>query len=66
MEGDKSLPLSPVIARLLALRKPAGAAEALLAYTPYADDDTILSEAQIALNAVAFKDGKPNPALVRA
>ncbi|HWG44372.1 MAG TPA: HEAT repeat domain-containing protein [Gemmataceae bacterium] len=66
MERDKSLPLSPVITRLIALRKPAGAAEALLAYTPYADDDAILNEAQIALNTVAFKNGKPVPAVVRA
>jgi HEAT repeat protein len=66
MERDKNLPLSPVTVRLIALRKPDGAAEALLAYAPYAGDDAILGEVQHALNAVAFKDGKPDPSVVRA
>src|SRR5262249_36274874 len=57
MERDKSLPLSVVTTRLIALRKPAGAAEALLAYVPYADDDATLAEVQLTLNAVAFRDG---------
>jgi HEAT repeat protein len=65
MERDRSLPLPALVPRLVALRKPAGAAEALLDYTPYADDETILGEVQIALNSVAFKDGKPDPAVVR-
>ncbi len=66
MERDKSLPLSPITLRLIALRKPAGAAETLLAYLPYAADEPTLGEAQLALNAVVFKDGKPDPAVVRA
>lgn len=66
MERDKNLPLSLVIPRLIALRKPAGAAETLLAYVPYADEETVLPEVQWALNAVAFKDGQPEPAVVRA
>jgi HEAT repeat protein len=66
MERDKNLPLSPIAARLIALRKPAGAAEALLAFIPYADEETILGEVQLALNAVAFKDGKPDPVVVAA
>jgi HEAT repeat protein len=65
MERDKSLPLSAITTRLIALRKPAGGAEALLDYTPYADDDAILGEVQIALNVVAFKDGTPEAAVVR-
>ncbi len=66
MERDKGLPLSPVTARLIALRKPAGAAETLLAYMPYADDDAIQTEVQLALNAVAFQDGKPLDVVVHA
>jgi HEAT repeat protein len=66
MERDKSLPLSPITVRLISLRKPAGAAETLLAYIPYRDDDTVQAEVQLALNAVAFKDGKPEPVVVRA
>jgi HEAT repeat protein len=66
MERDKSVPLSPITPRLIGLRKPAGAAEALLAYAPYADEETTLPEVQLALNAVAFHDSKPDPAVVRA
>lgn len=66
MERDKNLPLSPITPRLIALRKPAGAAETLLAYTPYADEETGLPEVQLALNAVAFSHGKPDAALLRA
>jgi|GEM_PF-332197 HEAT repeat protein len=66
MERDKNLPLSPITPRLIALRKPAGAAETLLAYVPYAEEETALPEVQLALNAVAFKNGKPEPAVVRA
>jgi HEAT repeat protein len=65
MERDKNLPLSPITPRLIALRKPAGAAEALLAYVPYADEEMALPEVQLALNTVAFKNGKPEPAVVR-
>jgi HEAT repeat protein len=66
MERDKSLPLSPITTRLISLRKPAGAAEALLAYVPYAADDDALTEVQLTLNAVAFQDGKPEEVVVRA
>ena len=66
MERDKSLPLSPITARLIALRKPSGAAEALLAYIPFSDDEIVQAEVQLALNAVAFQDGKPEPIVVRA
>ncbi|HZV05734.1 MAG TPA: HEAT repeat domain-containing protein [Gemmataceae bacterium] len=66
MERDKSVPLSPITPRLIALRKPAGAAESLLAFAPYADEEATLPEVQLALNVVAFKDGKPELAVVRA
>jgi HEAT repeat protein len=66
MERDKNLPLAPITPRLIALRKPAGAAETLLAFVPYADDETALPEVQLALNTVAFKNGKLDPALLRA
>ena len=66
IEADKAAPLSPVAARMVALRKPPGAAEALLAYLPFCDDDALLAEVQSALNAVAYADGKPAPALVKA
>lgn len=66
MERVKDLPLSPLVPRLIGLREPAGAAEALLAYVPYADEDAVRAEVQLALNAVAFQHGKPEPAVIRA
>src|SRR5262249_45356693 len=55
------------VSRLVALRKPEGAAEAVLGFIPYADDETTLSEAQSALAALALReDGQPEPALLKA
>jgi HEAT repeat protein len=66
IEKDKAVPLSPVIPRLVALRKPAGAAEVMLAYLPEAEDELTVNELAAALAAVAVQDGQPNPALVKA
>jgi HEAT repeat protein len=66
IEKDRSVPLSPVTARLIALRKPKGAAQALLAFIPFADDDALREELQVALNAVAYPAGKPSRVLVKA
>jgi HEAT repeat protein len=55
----------PVLARLIALRKPSGAAEAVLAFLPSLDDDGLVEELQNALNAVAFSGGKPQPAILK-
>ena len=49
IEKDKAAPLSPVAARVVALRKPPGAAEVLLAYLPFCDDEGMLAEVQAAL-----------------
>lgn len=64
--GQAAVPLPAVAARLVALRKPDGAVEALLAYLPSAEDETMLTEVQTALAALAFRDGKPDPAMVQA
>src|SRR5262249_6450031 len=53
-------------ARVIALRKPAGAAEVLLAYLPYADDDTVVEQIKQALAAVAYPDGKADAVLLKA
>jgi HEAT repeat protein len=66
LENDRNVPLPPVVPRLLALRKPAAGAEALIAYIPYADDEYLSGEAQAALNILAWPDGQPNPAVVKA
>jgi hypothetical protein len=53
-------------ARLLTRRKPAGAAQVLFSYLPYAADAPVLEEVRAALGAVAAADGKPEPVLVQA
>jgi HEAT repeat protein len=66
VEGPQSASLSIAAARLLARRKPAGAAEALLAYLPYADNEDVVREVSGALQTVAVTGGRPHPALLRA
>ncbi len=66
IEKDKAAPLSPVAARVAALRKPPGTIDVLLAYLPFCDDDALLPEVQLAINANAYDDGKPSPALLKA
>jgi HEAT repeat protein len=58
-------PLPSAAPRLIALRKPPGAVEALLAYLPYAEEETAL-EVQAALTALALRDGKLEPAVALA
>jgi HEAT repeat protein len=65
IEGPNAASLPAAAARVLASRKPEGAAEALLAYLPAADDADVLHAATNALAAVAAPGGKPDPALVR-
>jgi HEAT repeat protein len=64
IEKEKGAPLSPVTARLIALRKPKGAAEALLAFLPFAEESN-QDEVQAALNFLAYRDGKPDPAVLK-
>ncbi len=66
IEKDKTSSLLPVQARLMAYRKPAAAAEVLLAYLPFADEDAVFDEVRGALAAVAVRDGKADPNLVKA
>jgi HEAT repeat protein len=58
--------VSAAVIRLVVVRKPARAAEALLAYLPFADDEGVAEEARNALTALAMPDGKPEPALIKA
>jgi hypothetical protein len=64
--GGSEKTLSAAAVRLAALRRPPGATEALLAYAPWAPDETVLREVKGALAALAMVDGKPNPVLERA
>jgi HEAT repeat protein len=66
IEGPSGAALAAAAVRLVALRQPAGAAEVLLAYLPFADDATVAEQVNAALAAVAFPAGKPDPALVKA
>jgi HEAT repeat protein len=66
LEKKKASPISAIAIRMVGIRKPKGAAEALLAYVPSVEDETITAEVQGALNAVAYPDGKPDPVLVKA
>jgi hypothetical protein len=53
------------MARLIAVRKPPGAAETILAYLPSMDEDGLIEDLQHALNAVAFEDGKARSAVLK-
>jgi hypothetical protein len=52
-------------AHVLAARKPDGAAAALLAFLPFAEE-VVQAEARAALAALALRDGKPEQVLVKA
>jgi HEAT repeat protein len=64
LEPAHRLPLAAL--RLLAVRKPEGCVEALLAYLPYAEHETLSSELRKSLAALARRDGKPDPDLLSA
>jgi len=66
IEKVPSQSLSSTIARRLAVHKPDGTAETLLAYLPMADDEAVTEEVRTTLAAVAMKNGQPNKALVQA
>src|SRR5215471_3477478 len=66
IEGGSGATVVAAAARLLASRAPAGATDALLAYLPFADDDTVVEEVKAALASLATRDGKADPALVKA
>jgi HEAT repeat protein len=66
IEGPGSSALVEAAARLLAVRRPAGAVAVLVAYLPFADTDATVSEIENALKAMGARDGKPDPALTAA
>ena len=66
IEGPQADRLPIDAARLLAVRKSPGAAEALLGYLPVADNDQVFEEIVSALGSLSFLDGKADPALLAA
>ncbi len=63
---EQYLPRLLAVARVAAVRKTPGTAEAILSYLPSQDDDGLREELQSALAAVAFLNGKANPVVVTA
>ncbi len=59
-------PLPAAAARVLADRPPTGAVTVLLAYAPFADDETVAEAVLDALAAASPPEGKADPALLRA
>jgi hypothetical protein len=66
LEGGKELELFQAAARLLADRRPHGAAEVVLRYLPAACDELLEDELFAALAVVATAGGKTDPAVVTA
>jgi len=64
--GEKSAALSAVTARLVAIHKPEGAGDALLGYLPFSEDESINQEVRASLAVVAYRNGKADPAVLKA
>jgi hypothetical protein len=65
-ERDPKVELPGAAVRLLAVRQPAGAAAALLAYLPFVENEAVAEEVHAALTKVAVQDGKVEKAVVDA
>ncbi len=63
---EKDSATARAVLRLVAYRKPEGAAGVLLDYLSSAADEAVARETRMALAAVARHDGKPDPELTRA
>jgi HEAT repeat protein len=66
IESGPATAVPAAAVRVLLRRAPAEALETLLAYVPFADDDTVEDEVLNALCVLATRDVKVNPALVTA
>ncbi|HVS39602.1 MAG TPA: HEAT repeat domain-containing protein [Gemmataceae bacterium] len=67
IEGPHAAAVSMAAVRAVAALRPDGAADALLQFLPYAEDEKVEQEAETALAAVALaKDGKPASAVIHA
>lgn len=66
IEKKPTAPLSMAAARLVAHRRPADAAQVLLDYLLFAEDDAVADEVRAALGTVAVRDDQPEKVLVEA
>lgn len=63
---DVSVDVPVAAARLLTLRKPAGAVDVLLAYIPFADNEMVGDEVRATLRKLGIRDGKADAVLSAA
>jgi HEAT repeat protein len=63
IERDTRRPLPDVAPRLLTLRRPKGSLEAMLAYVPFAENETLAALLTESLAVVGCTDGKADAAL---
>lgn len=63
-ENDVASEVPAAAVRLLALQKPAGMNETLIAFLPFTDSDAVLDEIRLALTKNALVAGKTDPVLV--
>jgi HEAT repeats/PQQ-like domain len=66
LETDRSGLDAVSAARLLAVRKPAGAAALLLRFLPFAEDEAAVKAIEQVLPALTVRDGETDPALLQA
>jgi HEAT repeat protein len=64
IQHDPATPLVAAAARVLAVRRPGGAAAVLLDYIPAVVDDDAAEAVRSALAALALRDGQPDPAIL--
>jgi hypothetical protein len=66
IQAESSSEIIATAARMLAVRKPAGTTEVLLAYLPSVEDEMVAESVRETLTSAAVHDGKPDAALVAA
>jgi HEAT repeat protein len=66
LERDTGKPLPDAAPRLLALRRPPGTLLALLAYVPFAENETLAAQLVDLLASIGCAEGTADPALIRA
>ncbi|MFO0969559.1 MAG: HEAT repeat domain-containing protein [Gemmataceae bacterium] len=66
IEASAQPNVQSAVARLVGKTRPAGAAEVLLNYIPFAADNNVVDEICIALGEVANPGGKVDPAVIKA
>lgn len=64
-EKDVAIEVPAAAARLIGLRKPDATMETLLAYIPFADNESVADEVRQVLAKLAVVEGKVNPLLVK-